>query len=122
MLVRAGLRAVIESDPGLHVVAEAADAERAIGAAVRLRPRLAIIGARGTSLDGIALTRALREACPDTAVVLLARLDDGEALLGGLRAGALGFVRMGVERQELLSVLHRAIAANRSSTRPSRRP
>jgi DNA-binding NarL/FixJ family response regulator len=110
MLVRAGLRAVIESDPGLHVVADVPDAARAVEAALRHQPRLAIVGAHGSALDGVELTRQLRAACPETAVVLLARLDDGGALVDGLRAGALGFVRMSIERLELLSVLHRAIA------------
>jgi DNA-binding NarL/FixJ family response regulator len=110
MLVRAGLRAVIESDRGFQVVAEAPDADRAVDAAGRLRPRLAIVGSHGGAIDVVDATRRIRAACPDTNVVLLIRLDDGSTVLEGMRAGAIGFVRMGVERMELLSVLARALA------------
>lgn len=110
MLVRAGLRAVIDSDPGLHVVAEAADGDHALDTAARIWPGLAIIGSHGPTLDSIDVTRRMRAVSPQTTIVVLARLDDGEALLGALRAGALGVLRTGVERLELLNGLHRALA------------
>lgn len=110
MLVREGLRAVIETDPALHVIADVADGERALDAATRLQPGMAIIGSRASTLDCVEITRRLHEASPTTTIVVLTRLDDGHALLGALRAGAVGVLRTGVERLELLNALHRALA------------
>jgi DNA-binding NarL/FixJ family response regulator len=110
MLVRAGLRAVIESDRRFTVVAEASDAARAIDAASRFQPQLAIVGSHGGAIDVVEATRRLHAACPVTSIVLMARLEDGVLVLEGMRAGAIGFVRTGVERVELLSALSRALA------------
>lgn len=110
MLVRAGLRAVIESDPALHVVAEEIDAEQALELAARVRPALVIIGSPSPALDSIDVTRRIRAASQETTIVVLARLDDGQALLGALRAGAQAVLRTGVERLELLNAVHRALA------------
>jgi DNA-binding NarL/FixJ family response regulator len=109
MLVRAGLRAVIESDAGFHVVAEAAEGGRAVEAAQRLRPALAIVGSLSAPLATVALTSRLRAMCPATAVVVLAPLEAGDTLLASLRAGAIGVLRTSVERRELLSALARAL-------------
>jgi DNA-binding NarL/FixJ family response regulator len=91
MLIRAGLRAVIESDPSLRVVAEASDGPAALELARRLEPSIALLPARTRDVDGIAVTRELRAGCPDTAVLILAAEADGDLLLEGLRAGAIGF-------------------------------
>lgn len=110
MLVRAGLHAVIESDPALHVIAEEVDGVHALETAARVRPALVIIGSHGPALDSMDVTRRLHSACPWATIVVLARLDDGQALLGALRAGARAVLRTGVERLELLNALHRAFA------------
>jgi DNA-binding NarL/FixJ family response regulator len=110
MLVRAGLRAVIDSDPAFLVVAEAADGERALESAERLQPGLAIVGPLGAPLTTAALTMRLRVTCPATAIVVLAPLDAGETFLASLRAGATGVLRTGVERHELLHALGRVLA------------
>ena len=110
MLIRAGLRAVIESDPSLRVVAEAADGRAALELARRIGPSIALLAARTRALDGIAVTRELHAGCPDTAVILIASEADGDLLLEGLRAGALGFVGTDVSRSGLLRMIRRALA------------
>jgi DNA-binding NarL/FixJ family response regulator len=109
MLVRAGLRAVVESDIAFHVAGEATDGEQALEFAVRHRPALAIIGSLGSPLDTVALTGRLRAACPGTAIVVLAPVEAGRTLLASLRAGALGVLRTGVERVELMAALRRVL-------------
>lgn len=110
MLIRAGLRAVIESDPSLKVVAEAADGRAALELARRVGPSIVLLAARTPELDGIAVTRELHAGCPDTAVILIAADADGDLLLEGLRAGALGFVGTDVSRSSLLRMIRRALA------------
>lgn len=110
MLIRAGLRAVIESDPSLKVVGEASDGRSAIELARRSCPSVALLAARMRDVDGVVVTTELRGDCPDTAVVLVATDADGDLLLAALRAGALGFVGTNVDRAGLLRTIRRALA------------
>ena len=109
MLVRAGLRAVLDADPGLEVAAEAADGAHAIELAGRLRPALAIMSAGLVGPPGIEAAASVRLASPTTIIVLLARPEDTGALIHGFRAGITGFIRSDVGRLELLAALHRAL-------------
>jgi DNA-binding NarL/FixJ family response regulator len=110
MLVRAGLRAVIEGDPSLLVAAEAESGAHALELIVRLRPSLAVLSTSLANPSGIDVARRAHELVPGTVIVLLARADDSQFLVDGFRAGAIGFVRSDVGRLELLSTLARALA------------
>ncbi|HXG25458.1 MAG TPA: response regulator transcription factor [Candidatus Binatia bacterium] len=110
MLVRAGLRSVIDGDPAFRVEAEAVDGAQALEILARLRPRLAVLATALQNPTGIEVVRQARAAAAETAIVLLARSDEMDTILDGFRAGAIGFVRADVERIELLTSLHRALA------------
>jgi DNA-binding NarL/FixJ family response regulator len=110
MLVRAGLRAVLDADDAFRVAGEADDAESAITLALRVPSALAIVAVRLAGGSGPALTRRLRAAAPDLRIVLRGRTEDAQLLLDGLRAGAVGVIRSDVERAELLGALRRAAA------------
>jgi DNA-binding NarL/FixJ family response regulator len=110
MLVRAGLRTVVESDAAFEVVAEAADGAHALDLVARLQPRLAIIATALRGPPGIEVARGVRGRSPGSAVVLFARHEDAGSLIDGFRAGAVGFVQSDVGRLELLSTLHRTLA------------
>ena len=110
MLVRAGLRSVIDGDPAFHVAAEAADGAHALELVERLRPRLAVLATNLRDPGGIEVARRAHEVARETAVVLLARVDEMGSILDGFRAGAIGFVRSDVERLDLLTALRRALA------------
>jgi DNA-binding NarL/FixJ family response regulator len=110
MLVRAGLRSVIEGDPAFHVAAEAAEGSHALELVTRLRPRLAILATSLRGPSGVEVARQSRAASPDTTVVLLARPFESHSILEGFRAGAIGLVRSDVGRIDLLAVLRRAMA------------
>ena len=71
-LIRSGLRAIIESEPGMEVVGEAGDGAEAVEAVRRLRPHVALMDIRMPRLDGVAATRALlRGAAPVPTKVLI---------------------------------------------------
>ena len=110
MLVRAGLRSVIEADPTFHVAAEAADGAHALELIGRLLPRLVVLSTSLREPSGIDVAVRTRALSPGTAVVLLARADDTGSMLAGFRAGATGFVRSNVGRLDLLMALRRALA------------
>jgi DNA-binding NarL/FixJ family response regulator len=71
-LIRSGLRAIIESEPGMEVVGEAGDGADAVEAVRRLRPHVALMDIRMPRLDGVAATRALlRGAAPVPTKILI---------------------------------------------------
>jgi DNA-binding NarL/FixJ family response regulator len=93
-MVRGGLRLILEDQPGIEVVAEAADGAAAVELARRLRPDVCLVDIRMPRLDGIEVTRAL--AGPGVAdpvkVVVVTTFDLDEYVYGALRAGAVGFL------------------------------
>ncbi len=86
-LTRAGLRAAL-AEAGFEVVGEAADGLRGLEEASRLRPDIAVVDLGLPGLDGIDLTRRLRQAVPATRVVILTMHDLDTEVLAALAAGA----------------------------------
>ncbi|MEO3811582.1 response regulator transcription factor [Sphaerisporangium sp. B11E5] len=93
-MVRGGLRLILEDQPDITVVGEAADGAEAVALARRLRPDVCLVDIRMPRLDGIEVTRAL--AGPGVAdplrVVVVTTFDLDEYVYGALRGGAVGFV------------------------------
>jgi DNA-binding NarL/FixJ family response regulator len=93
-MVRSGLRLILDDQPDITVVGEAADGAEAVAAARRLRPDVCLIDIRMPRLDGIEVTRAL--AGPGVReplrVVIVTTFDLDEYVYGALRAGAVGFI------------------------------
>ncbi|MEW9551049.1 response regulator [Nonomuraea sp. NPDC050783] len=93
-LVRASLRVILEDQPDISVVAEAADGEEAVTLARRLRPDVCLVDVQMPRLDGVEVTRALAGpgvACP-LRVVVVTTFDLDEYVHGALHGGAVGFV------------------------------
>jgi DNA-binding NarL/FixJ family response regulator len=93
-MVRSGLRLILEDQPDITVVAEAADGAEAVALARRLRPDVCLVDIRMPRLDGIEVTRALAGAgVPDPLrVVIVTTFDLDEYVYGALRSGAVGFI------------------------------
>ena len=93
-MVRRGLRLILEDQPDISVVAEAADGAEAIALGRRLRPDVCLVDIRMPRLDGIEVTRALagQGVADPLRVVIVTTFDLDEYVYGALRAGALGFV------------------------------
>lgn len=109
-LVRTGLVMILDAQPGLEVVGEAADGLTALELVTRLRPDVLLVDIRMPGLDGVEVTR--RVAGPDvqdpTPVVVITTFDLDEYVLGALRAGARGFLLKDAGPQLLVQAIHAA--------------
>ena len=109
-MVRAGLCMILDAQPGITVVGEAADGRRAIAMARSLRPDVCLLDIRMPDVDGIEATRQL--AGPDVvdplAVVVITTFDLDEYVYGALRAGARGFLLKDAGADLLAQAVHAA--------------
>jgi DNA-binding NarL/FixJ family response regulator len=91
-IVRGGLRALLDRQPDLEVVAEAADGAEALQQALALRPDLCILDVAMPKLTGLQVAREVKSQAPATQVLMLSMHDDERYLFEALRAGASGYV------------------------------
>lgn len=105
-MVRAGVRAILATDPGLEVVCEAADGRQAVELATAYRPDVALLDIRMPRLDGLAAGAELARVAPDVAVAMLTTFDDDEYVARALDGGARGFLVKSGDPRELLAGVH----------------
>jgi DNA-binding NarL/FixJ family response regulator len=91
-LVRGGFRLILETEPDIEVVAEAADGEQAVAAALETRPDLVLMDIRMPVLDGIEAARQLLPRLAGTRVVMLTTFDLDDYIVDAFRAGTSGFL------------------------------
>ncbi|MEU3631407.1 response regulator transcription factor [Streptomyces fradiae] len=108
-MVRAGVRAVLATDPGIDVVAEAGDGHAAVELTLRHRPDVAVLDIRMPRLDGIGAAAEIRRVAPGTGVVVLTTFGEDEYILRALGGGAAGFLVKSGEPEELIAGV-RAVA------------
>ncbi len=118
-LVRAGFRALLDSEDGIAVVAEAADGEEAVRLARHHRPDIVLMDVRMPRLDGLQATARLTAdpALAGTRVVVLTTFELDEYVFGSLRAGASGFLLKDVEPADLITAV-RVVAAGEALLAP----
>ena len=109
-IVRTGLRMILDAQPGIEVVGEAADGREAVALARALRPDVCLFDIRMPELDGIEATRLL--AGPDVedpmAIVVITTFDLDEYVHGALKAGARGFLLKDAGPELLVQAIHAA--------------
>jgi len=91
-IVRSGLRLLLERQPDIEVIGEAADGAEAREMAIRERPDLAILDVRMPKLTGLQATREIKRQAPEVSVLILSMHDDERYLFEALKAGASGYV------------------------------
>jgi DNA-binding NarL/FixJ family response regulator len=119
-LMRAGLRALIDAEADMVVVAEASTGREAVELARRHRPQVVLMDVRMPDGDGLQATRELlRDASlAGTRVVMLTTFELEEYVLDALRAGASGFLLKGIEPADLVQAV-RTVAAGDALLAPS---
>ncbi|MEU4622990.1 response regulator transcription factor [Actinoplanes sp. NPDC023801] len=119
-LVRAGFRALLDAEPGIEVVGEAADGLRAVEVVRQTRPDVVLMDIRMPGVDGLEATRRIT-ADPElaaTRVVILTTFELDEYVFEALRTGASGFLVKDTEPVDLLRGV-RAVAAGDALLSPS---
>ena len=104
-LLRTGMRAMLEAEPDLVVVGEAANGREAVDLCRELLPDLVLMDLSMPEMGGIAATRVIREEFPRTGVLVLTAHADQEMLFETISAGAAGYVLKGVGPGELVGVV-----------------
>jgi DNA-binding NarL/FixJ family response regulator len=119
-LVRAGFSALLNSDPEIEVVGQAANGARAVEMAAATRPDVILMDIRMPEMDGLEAARRILAAKTDDApkVLILTTFDLDEYVYDGLRAGASGFVLKDIEPADLLEAV-RVIARGEGLLAPS---
>jgi DNA-binding NarL/FixJ family response regulator len=109
-IVREGLMTLLAAAPGIEPIADAADGAEAVRLAARHRPDVILMDLRMPNLDGVEATRQVRDAQPDTEVVVLTTHADETSILDALRAGARGYLTKDAGIQEIARAVHAAAA------------
>ena len=117
-LVRAGLAAILGTDPEIEVVGEAATGRQAVERASRLRPDVVLMDVRMPDLDGVSATRELVRAGCAARVVILTTFELDDYIFASLHAGASGFLLKRIAPEELIAAVH-TVAAGDSLLSPS---
>lgn len=117
-VVRRGVHDLLDDEPDITVVGEAATAEQALVRVPALRPHVAVLDVRLPDGDGVTVCRELRSRMPDLACLMLTSFDDEEALLDSIMAGASGYVLKQIQGSDLVSAV-RTVARGQSLLDPS---
>ena len=117
-VVRQGLRTFLDLQPDVEVVAEAADGDEAVDAAVRLEPDVVLMDLVMPGTDGVEAIRRLRDRGVPSRVIVLTSFVDDDKLFPAVRAGAAGYLLKDGQPQELVSAI-RAVHAGGSPVDPA---
>ena len=106
-VVREGLRLALSRTPGIRVIGEAADGAAAVALVQRRRPNVVIMDVRMPGMDGLEATKQIREAAPDTAVLIFTAYSERSLLGRGLESGAKGYILKEAPHQTLLRAIEK---------------
>lgn len=108
LIIRQGLRLILETEDDLSLVGEASDGAEALRLCAELRPDVVLMDLRMPGMDGITAIEKLRQSQPEIAVVILTTFNEDELMLRGIRAGARGFLLKDTNRGTLFNAIRAA--------------
>ncbi|MEO3754673.1 response regulator transcription factor [Streptomyces sp. B6B3] len=117
-VVRRGVYDLLDAEPEIEVVGEAATCAQALARGPALRPHVAVLDVRLPDGDGITACRELRSRMPGLACLMLTSFDDDDALLDAIMAGAAGFVLKQIKGSDLVTAV-RTVATGQSMLDPA---
>ncbi|HLH62596.1 MAG TPA: response regulator transcription factor [Ktedonobacteraceae bacterium] len=109
-IVREGLRMFLGRDSEVALVGEAANGVEAVSRARELRPDVVLMDLLMPEMDGIAATAAIRSELPETEVIALTSVLESAAVIGAVKAGAIGYLLKDTQAPELLKAIKAAAA------------
>jgi NarL family two-component system response regulator YdfI len=113
LIIRQGLRLILETEDGFELVGEAADGAEAIRLCAELHPDVVLMDLRMPGMDGLTAIERLRMKQPEIAVVILTTFNEDDLMMRGLRAGAKGYLLKDTDRVALFNTIR---AAGRGET------
>jgi DNA-binding NarL/FixJ family response regulator len=117
-VVRVGLRALLDREPHIEVVGEAATAAEAVDRAARLRPDVVVLDVRLPDRSGVEACREIRSVDPRIRILMLTSYADEEAVVSSILAGASGYLLKQIRGRELVQAIE-AVAAGQSLLDPA---
>ena len=117
LIIRQGLRLILETEDEFEIVGEASDGAEAVERCQELKPDVVLMDLRMPNMDGLAAIEKLRELQPETAVVILTTFNEDELMLRGLKAGARGYLLKDTDRNALFDTI-RAAARGETLLKP----
>jgi Response regulator containing a CheY-like receiver domain and an HTH DNA-binding domain len=117
LIVREGLRLILETDEGMELVGEAGNGQQAVELAGQLKPEVILMDLRMPVMDGLSAIEIIRKQEPQIAIVILTNFNEDEMMVKGLSAGARGFLLKDTDRETLLNSI-RAAARGETLLRP----
>ncbi len=108
LIIRQGLRLILETEEGFEVVGEAADGAEALRLCAGVCPDVVLMDLRMPGMDGLTAIEHLHSEQHGVAVVILTTFNEDDLMLRGLRAGAKGYLLKDTDRQTLFSAIRAA--------------
>jgi DNA-binding NarL/FixJ family response regulator len=102
---RMGMRALLDSLPAAEVVGEASDGEQAVQLAAECQPDVVVMDLNMPGVNGVAATRRIVTARPETGVLVLTMSEDDESVFAAMRAGARGYLVKGSDTEEVIRAI-----------------
>jgi len=107
-LLREGMRRLLEQEPDLAVVGEAADGAEGVATVKALKPDVVLMDVVMPGISGVEATKQIKECSPQTAVLILSAYDDDRYILGLLEAGVAGYLLKSSRGQEVVQAIRAA--------------
>ncbi len=107
-LFRQGLRGLLELEPDLEVVGEAADGQDAFTKVADTEPDIVLMDVSMPKLDGIQATRMILERHPSVKILMLSLHNEDEKVIAAIRAGATGYVLKDADHKEFVRIIRSA--------------
>jgi DNA-binding NarL/FixJ family response regulator len=112
-LIRAGVASFLATEPGMEVVAQAANGEEALERYRDVQPDLVLMDVSMPVMDGLAATRAILEEFPDARIIVLTTYTGDEDIHRALDAGAMGYLVKDMMVEDILAAIRRVMSGHR---------
>ena len=110
-LAREGVRHILERDPDITVLAEAANGVELLSLLEKHKPRpdVALVDARMPQMDGVEATKRIRQFFPNVRVLILSAFEDREAVFSAVEAGARGYILKDRDAEHIIEAVHSVV-------------